>query len=176
MDRCLPSHDRLGHHPNDGFPGIDAFVLPPGSAAHDHSERTESCRSAFQPQGRKAEVQRSGLCGPATRGPPRHADVNLFVVPGGVPETLSPQGVTSAVDPRLPSASDRINPAWPGGHMGGTTPWFPTTTKAVDSVPSGAFVAGTKTGAPGFRSAALASAKVTTGMLAGSETVLEPVG
>jgi len=58
------------------------------------------------------------------------------------------------------------------GYIGGITPLFPTTTRLELSVPSASRWALTKTVAPGLRSAGVAGAKVTTGVLSGIEIFL----
>ena len=52
-------------------------------------------------------------------------------------------------------------------HIGGSTPLVPTTTKPAASAPSSPRCAGTKTVAPGLRSASVAGANVTIGTPSG---------
>jgi hypothetical protein len=59
-------------------------------------------------------------------------------------------------------------------HIGGATPSLPTITRLAVSLPSAFFVAPKKTGAPDFRSARSAGAKVTTGTDGGTKMVLLP--
>src|SRR5689334_657147 len=59
-------------------------------------------------------------------------------------------------------------------HIGGSTPFVPTATKPAASAPSSLRWAGTKTVAPGLRSAAVAGPKVTIGVPSGIEIVFSP--
>ena len=54
-------------------------------------------------------------------------------------------------------------------YIGGTTPFAPTTTFPAARAPSSPRWAGTKTAAPNFRSAAVAGARVTTGVSSGTD-------
>ena len=56
-------------------------------------------------------------------------------------------------------------------HIGGLTPFVPTATKPAASAPLSPFWAGTKTVAPGLRSASVAGPNVTIGMPSGIEIV-----
>jgi hypothetical protein len=75
-------------------------------------------------------------------------------------------------DPK-PSDARRLLHCFPSlamtAYIGGSTPFVPTTTKPAASAPSSPRWAGTKTVAPGLRSASVAGPKVTIGTPSGME-------